>query len=107
MVLLWNLCRVREVYSANVEFLRALRKRCDEVDAVLIFDEIQVSSFSFFFFFLSFSVDDIVLLMVLVWTVSLWYALGSFDTTDRLSSRHDHNGQTHRKWFLIRSHPHP
>ena len=37
------------VHSANVEFLRALRKRCDEVDAVLIFDEIQVSSFSFFF----------------------------------------------------------
>ena len=103
MVLLWNLCRVREVYSANVEFLRALRKRCDEVDAVLIFDEIQVSSFSSSLF----PVDDIVLLMVLVWIVSLWYALGSFDTTDRLSSRHDHNGQTHRKWFPIRSHPHP
>jgi len=29
------------VHSANVKFLRALRKRCDEVDAVLIFDEIQ------------------------------------------------------------------
>ena len=31
------------VHSASVEFLRALRKRCDEVNAVLIFDEIQVS----------------------------------------------------------------
>ncbi|QRV76411.1 aminotransferase class-III protein [Ceratobasidium sp. AG-Ba] len=29
------------VHGADVEFLRALRKRCDEVGAVLIFDEIQ------------------------------------------------------------------
>ncbi|KAJ1311019.1 hypothetical protein OPQ81_009525 [Rhizoctonia solani] len=29
------------VHGANEEFLRALRKRCDEVGAVLIFDEIQ------------------------------------------------------------------
>jgi acetylornithine/succinyldiaminopimelate/putrescine aminotransferase len=28
---------------ANVDWLKALRKRCDEVGAVLIFDEIQVS----------------------------------------------------------------
>ena len=35
------------VHSASVEFLRALRKRCDEVNAVLIFDEIQVSYFFF------------------------------------------------------------
>jgi acetylornithine aminotransferase len=32
------------VHGANEEFLRALRKRCDEVGAVLIFDEIQVSN---------------------------------------------------------------
>lgn len=31
------------VHAATEEFLRALRKRCDEVGAVLIFDEIQVS----------------------------------------------------------------
>jgi acetylornithine aminotransferase len=32
---------------AQPEWLRALRKRCDEVGAVLIFDEIQVSVVSF------------------------------------------------------------
>ena len=31
------------IHAASEEWLRALRKRCDEVDAVLIFDEIQVS----------------------------------------------------------------
>ncbi|KAF8680532.1 Aminotransferase [Rhizoctonia solani] len=31
------------VHGASQEFLRALRKRCDEVGAVLIFDEIQAS----------------------------------------------------------------
>lgn len=30
------------VNAASEEWLRALRKRCDEVGAVLIFDEIQV-----------------------------------------------------------------
>lgn len=30
------------IHPVKVEFLRALRKRCDEVGAVLIFDEIQV-----------------------------------------------------------------
>lgn len=30
------------VHASSVEFLTALRKRCDEVGAVLIFDEIQV-----------------------------------------------------------------
>ena len=29
------------IYPAKLEWLQALRKRCDEVDAVLIFDEIQ------------------------------------------------------------------
>jgi acetylornithine aminotransferase len=32
------------VNTAKEEWLRALRKRCDEVGAVLIFDEIQVHS---------------------------------------------------------------
>jgi acetylornithine aminotransferase len=31
------------IHVAEVEWLRALRKRCDQVGAVLIFDEIQVS----------------------------------------------------------------
>jgi acetylornithine aminotransferase len=31
------------INQASEEWLRALRKRCDEVGAVLIFDEIQVS----------------------------------------------------------------
>jgi hypothetical protein len=31
------------VRGSDESFLRALRKRCDEVGAVLIFDEIQVS----------------------------------------------------------------
>lgn len=31
------------IMQANEEWLRALRKRCDDVDAVLIYDEIQVS----------------------------------------------------------------
>lgn len=31
------------VYSASEEFLTALRKRCNKVGAVLIYDEIQVS----------------------------------------------------------------
>ena len=31
------------INAADVEWLRALRKRCDEVGAVLIYDEIQVS----------------------------------------------------------------
>lgn len=31
------------IHDASEEWLRALRKRCDEVGAVLIFDEIQVS----------------------------------------------------------------
>lgn len=30
------------INPANEEWLRALRERCNEVDAVLIFDEIQV-----------------------------------------------------------------
>jgi acetylornithine aminotransferase len=30
------------IMQATEEWLRALRKRCDEVNAVLIFDEIQV-----------------------------------------------------------------
>lgn len=29
--------------EASEDFMRALRRRCDEVKAVLIFDEIQVS----------------------------------------------------------------
>lgn len=33
------------VYEGSKEFLMALRKRCDDVGAVLIYDEIQVSSF--------------------------------------------------------------
>jgi acetylornithine aminotransferase len=32
-----------EVYSASEEFLTALRKWCDNVGVVLIYDEIQVS----------------------------------------------------------------
>lgn len=35
------------ILEAETEFLIALRERCDEVGALLIFDEIQVS-FSFF-----------------------------------------------------------
>lgn len=31
------------VFEANELFLRTLRKRCDEVGAALIYDEIQVS----------------------------------------------------------------
>ena len=31
------------IHAADVEWLRALRRRCDEVGAVLIYDEIQVS----------------------------------------------------------------
>lgn len=33
------------IYPANVEWLQALRKRCDEVGAVLIYDEIQCGLF--------------------------------------------------------------
>ena len=33
------------INAAREEWLRALRKRCDEVGAVLIFDEIQVHLF--------------------------------------------------------------
>ena len=33
------------IYPAEESWLRALRKRCDETGAVLIFDEIQVSLF--------------------------------------------------------------
>ena len=33
------------VHDASEEWLRALRKRCDEVGAVLIFDEIQVNPY--------------------------------------------------------------
>ncbi|KAJ2612424.1 acetylornithine aminotransferase [Coemansia sp. RSA 1365] len=29
------------IHTANVDFLRALRRRCDQVDALLIYDEIQ------------------------------------------------------------------
>lgn len=32
------------IHLADVDFLRALRKRCDETGAVLIYDEIQVST---------------------------------------------------------------
>ena len=32
------------IMQAKEEWLRALRKRCNEVDALLIYDEIQVSS---------------------------------------------------------------
>ena len=32
------------IYSASADFLRALRKRCDETGAVLIYDEVQVRS---------------------------------------------------------------
>jgi acetylornithine aminotransferase len=33
------------VFAANIDFLRALRKKCDEVGALLIFDEIQCGLF--------------------------------------------------------------
>lgn len=33
------------IYPANIEWLKALRKRCDEVGALLIFDEIQCGLF--------------------------------------------------------------
>lgn len=33
------------LHTADIDWLRALRKRCDEVGAVLIYDEIQVSSY--------------------------------------------------------------
>ena len=36
------------IHLADQEFLRALRKRCDETGAVLIFDEIQVRSAALF-----------------------------------------------------------
>lgn len=36
------------IQSANVDWLRALRKKCDEVGAVLIFDEIQVCGVGWF-----------------------------------------------------------
>ena len=91
------------VHSASVEFLRALRKRCDEVNAVLIFDEIQVS---YFFFHPSHRYALASLSYDLVWAVSLWYAVGTFNSTSRLPSRHGHNGQTHGKRFPARSYPH-
>lgn len=37
------------VHPAKAEFLQALRKRCDETNTLLIFDEIQVSYFFKFF----------------------------------------------------------
>lgn len=38
------------ILEATEEFLRALRRRCDEVGALLIFDEIQVRADATFLF---------------------------------------------------------
>ena len=57
------------IHLAETEWLIQLRKRCDQVGAVLIFDEIQVSkAASNMNFKLSISV---------VWSLSHWYTMGS------------------------------
>lgn len=92
------------IHPASVEFLRALRKRCDETGAVLIYDEVQVSSkerASFQFemrLSFNFDTDSIPLICTagyyphVVWFVPDRVNMGSFDFTSRMSPGHCDDG---------------
>ena len=57
------------IHPAETEWLIQLRKRCDQVGAVLIFDEIQVSKAT--------SDMNLRLSISVVWSLSHWYTMGS------------------------------
>jgi len=57
------------IRPAETEWLIQLRKRCDQVGAVLIFDEIQVSKAT--------SDMNLRLSISVVWSLSHWYTMGS------------------------------
>lgn len=67
------------IHNASEEWLRALRKRCDDVGAVLIFDEIQVRC-------LSYKMIVHKLIRFAVRAVQDWNIMGTFAVTRRLSS---------------------
>ena len=75
------------IHIANLDWLRALKKRSDEVGAVLIFDEIQVRKVW------RFVVLPCLKRTILVRTLSHRNAMGSFGLSCRLPSGHSHNGQ--------------
>ena len=63
------------IFAAKVEWLRAVRKRCDEVGAVLIFDEIQVRR--------GLALCRKSLTSFIVWIVPLRHALDTLRVPDR------------------------
>ncbi len=58
------------IHPAETEWLIQLRKKCDEVGAVLIFDEIQASQSCF-------GMISKLNAFSAVWSLSYWYTMGS------------------------------
>lgn len=74
------------IHPVNVEWLRAVRQRCDEVGAVLIFDEIQVMYLD------CYRPQVLWLTRVSVWLVPIWYSLDTFRIPGGLPPRHRDHG---------------
>lgn len=98
------------ILEASEEFLRALRRRCDEVGALLIFDEIQVrgllthpTSLSFLLAVLRLSLLA-TLMRRAVWPRTDRIVLGSRIDAGRLPPGYHHHGQAarEREHFLPR-----
>lgn len=83
------------IMQASEEWLRAVRKRCDEVNAVLIFDEIQVCSRCYD--------GRRKLTKETVRTGSDGQSLVPFALSGRLPSGRHYNGETAREWHPGRS----
>jgi acetylornithine aminotransferase len=71
---------------AQEAWLKALRKRCDEVGAVLIFDEIQVRLRCGQSVETKWRQSAELCVRDTVWVVSKWNSLGAFSTSCRVSS---------------------
>ncbi|KAG6868443.1 hypothetical protein C0993_002581 [Termitomyces sp. T159_Od127] len=73
------------INAASVDWLRALRQRCDEVQAVLIYDEVQVGVFFLADGLMAYEVD-------IVWSVQDRNALGTLNFAGRLPSGYCNDG---------------
>lgn len=73
------------INSASIDWLRALRQRCDQVGAVLIYDEVQVG-------LLLRNTGLMAHEVVLVWSVQDGNSLGTFSFARRLPSGYCNDG---------------
>lgn len=81
------------IHFADEEFLRALRARCNETGAVLIYDEIQVCILGYPRSAYNAMLTSISICLP-VWHLPDRQAMGSLQSAGRLPPRHCYNGQT-------------